>query len=181
MHPEKSRPSACPLKSAPSLPAHVLEIFSPSTPRCSSLVGVSSCGLGHTRASARLVLAPRAAGASSPAAPESCGVGGTPSHREGPQVQLHVVFMGQKHVTKGPTPSSGRSASSQEGTRGLVWETSTVRVVPLGAGLGLTRAGKATASPNKEISCLRLHSSRRWGPSLLSRVDDKQRHPTWTR
>lgn len=65
--------------------------------------------------------------------------------------------------------------------RGLVWETSTVRVVPLGAGLGLTRAGKATASPNKEISCLWLHSSRRWGPSLLSRVDDKQRHPMWTR
>lgn len=73
-----------------------------------------------------LVLAPRAAGASSPAAPERCGVGGTPSHQEGPQVHLHVLFTEENpqespgvmfHASqRASMPFSGHEASSQEVT-----------------------------------------------------------------
>lgn len=89
------------------------------------------------------------------------GMGGTPSHQEGPQVHLHVVFMGENpqesagvmfHASqRASTPFSGHEASSQEITSwpGLGNAHLLFRSAGGWAGLDLPRAGKATGSPGR--------------------------------
>lgn len=127
-----------------------------------------------------LVLAPQVAGASSPAVPERCGVGGTPSHQEGPQVHLHVVFMGENpqesarvmfHASqKASTPFSGHKASSQEVTSwpGLGNAHLPFRSAGGWAGMDLPRAGKVMGSPSKDICCLPPRSSHGGGGDFMT-------------